>query len=202
MRRPLYPQFLHGITEVHKKSDGDNRHAPILKNKQYRIKKIKQDSKNLDPAFIRCCEFAAHEIFKGEKRQIRQLIGDKLKNFVSLRDLQTKAKPENYYHGFLNGLISASAQGSFVDYGSNVDAGDGYADIMFSSPDYSVGVVIELKSTKDNTKLSQLAEEALAQIRAKNYLEAFADNDAEKVYCYGISFCRRNCKVRCEVKTL
>ncbi len=141
--------------------------------------------------------------FNGEKKQIRQLIESRLKNFVSLRDLHTKAKPENFYHGFLNGLFAALYPDSFIDYVSNTDTGDGYADIKFSSPDHSIGVVIELKSTKDATKLAQLADQALDQIREKNYIETFVnDDDVEKVYCYGIAFCRRRCQVRCEEKNL
>ncbi len=64
------------------------------------------------------------------------------------------------------------------------------------------GVVIELKSTKDEEKLYELAETALNQINTKKYFEDFKRNYVEKVYCYGIAFCRRTCQVRCEIKSL
>ncbi len=146
-------------------------------------------------------EFIA-ELLAGNCIDAENILKKKLKKFVSVRDMATKATPENYYHGFLNGLFSALSDGYFVDYDSNADAGDGYADIMFCSPDYSLGVVIELKRTKDKANLSQLAEDALAQIMEKNYIERFDDDDVEKVYCYGIAFCRRKCKVRSEVKEI
>ena len=141
--------------------------------------------------------------FKGDKKQIRTIIEGKLKNFVALRDLQTKAKHENFYHGFLNGLFSVLPSTAFTDFSSNTDTGDGYADITFSSLDHSIGIVIEIKTTSDKTKLAQLAGSALDQIRQKNYIETFVDDDdVEKVYCYGIAFCQRNCKVQCEIKNM
>ncbi len=157
----------------------------------YSSDRVKAESSKLVEAF-----------FNGDKRQIRVLIETKLRTFISLRDIHTKSNPENFYHGFLNGFFSAQTPSTFGCYRSNTDAGDGYADIMFSLPDYSEGVIIELKSTSDENKLSQLADEALAQIRQKNYIDAFLDDDAQKVYCYGIAFCRKHCRVKCEVKDL
>ena len=113
----------------------------------------------------------------------------------------TKSTPENFYQGFLNGVFSTQTN-LFSNFESNAVAGDGYADIMFCKEGAKVGVIIELKSVKDENALIRSATDALAQIEAKKYADAFALSRVQKIYCYGIAFCHRTCFVQCEEKTL
>lgn len=81
------------------------------------------------------------------------------------------------------------------DYSSNTAAGDGYADITFMSSDHDIGVIIEIKQTKDDRKKIELAAKALSQTEERHYSEAFAGSRVCQIFCYGIAFCKRDCAV-------
>ncbi len=139
----------------------------------------------------------AQSLSDGDAGTAQKLLSKYLKSFVSLRDFATKAKPENFYHGFLSGILSCS--GNIIsEYRSNAEAGDGYADIIFSGNDGSSGVIIEIKSgPKEKSKA--LLEEAFNQIVEKNYTVVF-DDDAfiDNIYVYAMVFSGKQCIVRCK----
>ncbi len=130
----------------------------------------------------------------GEADQAADAIESVLENYVSVRDFATRAKAENYYHGFLNGLFSSCGD-CIDDYRSNQEGGDGYADIMFRTRDRATGVVLELKSVKSETELDAQAATALKQIEDKEYYQGFKKRSLKRVYCYGIAFFRKECSV-------
>ncbi len=143
-------------------------------------------------------EFIA-DLLAGNSVGAENILKKKLKKFVSIRDMATKATPENFYHGFLNGIFSCLPI-SQDNFKSNAEAGDGYADIMYCSEDPQVGIIIEIKSTKDPDFLLSSATSALKQIETKKYATDFINNHVQKVYCYGIAFCRKTCYVLCDTK--
>ena len=126
--------------------------------------------------------------------ELEKVLRKLLKTFVSVRDFAVKAPPEFFYHGFLNGIIS-SGKALIDDYSSNTAAGDGYADITFMSSDHDIGVIIEIKQTKDDRKKIELAAKALSQTEERHYSEAFAGSRVCQIFCYGIAFCKRDCAV-------
>ena len=130
----------------------------------------------------------------GEADQAADAIESVLENYVSVRDFAVRAKAENYYHGFLNGLFSSCGD-CIYDYRSNQEGGDGYADIMFRTRDRATGVVLELKSVKSETELDAQAATALKQIEDKEYYQGFKKRSLKRVYCYGIAFFRKECSV-------
>lgn len=136
----------------------------------------------------------------GNVSQASALLSQRLRKFVSIRDMATKSPPENFYHGFLNGVFSATTRKLFT-YMSNNVAGDGYADILFSAEENVLGVAIELKASKDEKDMPALSGKALSQIADKKYIEAFGQG-ITKVYCYGIAFFRKTCFIQCEIKEL
>ena len=121
-----------------------------------------------------------------------------LRGFVSLRDNATKAPHENFYHGFLNGLLAAAGDNISV-FKSQAEAGSGYADIIFSSYDESSAVVIEVKYASDaKAGLQDLASKAIAQIEEKGYAAGLCSEGSDRVIECGIAFRGRNCAVRCK----
>ena len=130
----------------------------------------------------------------GEADKAADAIESVLENYVSVRDFAVRAKAENYYHGFLNGLFSSCGD-CIDDYRSNQEGGDGYADIMFRTRDRATGVVLELKSVKSETELDAQAATALKQIEDKEYYQGFKKRSLKRVYCYGIAFFRKECSV-------
>ena len=140
-------------------------------------------------------------LLSGDSENVRTLIESKLRNFVSLKDVHTKSAPENFYHGFLDGIFSTQTS-EFTDFRSNCDAGDGYADIVFSSLDHKYGVVIELKSARNEDSFTGLAADALKQIEERKYTDVLVKLKVKKIYCYGLSFYNKQCFVQCELKEL
>ena len=121
-----------------------------------------------------------------------------LRGFVSLRDNATKAPHENFYHGFLNGLLAAAGDNISV-FKSQAEAGSGYADIIFSSYDESSAVVIEVKYASDaKAGLQDLASKAIAQIEEKGYAAGLCSEGSDRVIECGIAFRGRSCAVRCK----
>ena len=132
-------------------------------------------------------------IFNADPKQLRLAINDALAKFISFRDVSTSAPKEYYYHGFLNGVFSTQTE-HLMNYVSNPEAGNGYADIIFLSKDSLLGVVLELKYTADGNELVPTAKVALKQIEEKRYVEVFKKNGiTEKVHAFGISFNHKSC---------
>ena len=89
-------------------------------------------------------------IFNKDAEALGDIISEALNTYISVRDFSCNAKKEYYYHAFLNGRFSCMGH-KIVNYSSNGESGDGYADIMFTDTVKKIGVVIELKVSTDGT---------------------------------------------------
>lgn len=116
-----------------------------------------------------------------------------LQKYVSLRDAATRARAENFYHAFLLALL-AGAEGIVSNVISNGEAGDGYADIVFTSLEEDVGVVLELKHCGPQEKI-QAAEAALQQIRDKHYVKRLSGFGCRRYFGFGLAFSGKSCAV-------
>ncbi|MBW7570592.1 AAA family ATPase [Succinivibrio faecicola] len=139
----------------------------------------------------------AKALFEGDSESASDNIFDLLKSYVSIRDFATKAKPENFYHGFLSGVFT-NCSNFITDFKSNSESGNGYADLMFMNERKKKVVIIEIKASKNDDDLIQDTNDALLQIEKKKYYEPFLKKDSiNTIYCYGISFCNKQCEVSC-----
>ena len=128
---------------------------------------------------------------------MRKILNAVMRTYISVRDTATRARAENYYHGFLLALLtSAEAKERIYGLSSNHEAGDGYADIVFLSDDTetATGVVIELKHCAPEER-ERVAKEALVQIREKRYVEAFKMFVCHRYVGVGIAFSGKTCAV-------
>ncbi len=100
------------------------------------------------------------------------------------------------YHGLLTSLI-ACAESLLAIFQSNGEAGDGYADLAFTSGAGSrrTGVVIEIKRCDKVEDLYDAAEAALAQIREKHYAAHLDRLRCSTQRVYGIAFSGRLCLI-------
>ena len=115
-----------------------------------------------------------------------------LRKTISVRDTSTKKKmKENFYHGILLGLF-AGMNGWKVK--SNAESGEGYSDISVQVEDKDIGIVIELKYAEE-AAFDNACEEALQQIKDKNYEEILLDDGMRTIYRYGIACYKKRCKV-------
>ena len=138
------------------------------------------------------------ELLEGNAKKAQGSLRTLLRGYVSLRDNATRAPHENFYHGFLNGLLAAA--GDYIsDFQSQADAGSGYADITFSSYDGGSSVVIEVKYASDaKARLQDLASRAITQIEEKDYAAGLCGDGSDRVIECGIAFRGRECAVRCK----
>ncbi len=132
----------------------------------------------------------------GDSEAVELFLNRTLSNSISVFDAKGRdAERENSYHMLLVGLLAGNADWLVR---SNVEAGEGFADIIVETDDLDAGVIVELKYAQTMTAMEKSCAKALAQIRAKRYAEYLHNNGREKVLLYGIAFCKKKCRVMAE----
>lgn len=134
-----------------------------------------------------------HDLYQaiedGNEDKMRDILNSQLFQTISFFD-----SAENFYHGFLTGILSQS-ENYLVK--SNRESGDGRSDITVKSPSLrGRSFVLELKVSDSVDNLEVDAERALQQIYDRNYMEELKTEGYRKIDCYGISFYRKDCEVR------
>ena len=125
----------------------------------------------------------------GNAEKMGEILNSQLFSTISFYD-----SAENFYHGFLAGILSQSE-----DYlvTSNRESGRGRSDIMVKSPSLrGRAFVLELKVSKTIDDLEADADRAVQQIYDKKYMDELRTEGYRKIDCYGISFYRKDCEVR------
>lgn len=132
----------------------------------------------------------------GDSEAVELFLNRTLSNSISVFDAKGRdAERENSYHMLLVGLLAGKADWLVR---SNVEAGEGFADIIVETDDLDAGVIVELKYAQTMTAMEKSCAKALAQIRAKRYADYLHNNGREKVLLYGIAFCKKRCRVVAE----
>ena len=133
---------------------------------------------------------------KGDSEAVELFLNRTLSNSISVFDAKGRDEErENSYHMLLVGLLAGKADWLVR---SNVEAGEGFADIIVETDDLDAGVIVELKYAQTMTAMEKSCAKALAQIRAKRYADYLHNNGREKVLLYGIAFCKKRCRVVAE----
>lgn len=129
----------------------------------------------------------------GDSEAVELFLNRTLSNSISVFDVKGRdAERENSYHMLLVGLLAGKADWLVR---SNVEAGEGFADIIVETDDLDDGVIVELKYAQTMTAMEKSCAKALAQIRAKRYAEYLHNNGRDKVLLYGIAFYKKRCRV-------
>ena len=140
----------------------------------------------------------SNALLEGNVDFVQAKLGPLLRSFVSVRDAATRAPHENYYHGFLNGIFT-NCKDNLGEYHSNIESGDGYADITFNNLGGTKACVIEIKVCKEKESRAKKANEAIEQILEKHYADAiFEDENITSVNAVGIAFSGKNCFISCK----
>lgn len=115
-----------------------------------------------------------------------------MSNSISVFDIKTgEGKKEISYHNLLVGILTGNADWLVK---SNVEAGEGFADIIVETEDPNAGIVVELKYTKDYDEMEQACRAALDQINDRHYQEYLLNEGRQDITLYGIAFCKNRCK--------
>ena len=126
-------------------------------------------------------------IWNGDAGNIQSIVTDMLYDTISYFDSY-----EYYYHGFMAGLL-VGVRGCRVV--SNREFGKGRSDIDFIQKSKRRVVIIEVKRTDDESKLSSLCDKGLKQIDDEKYAYPF-EKQKMSIIKIGMAFCGKECMVK------
>ena len=129
----------------------------------------------------------------GKADKVQNYLNRILSNSISVYDTKdSRFGKESSYHALLVGLLAGNDNWLVK---SNVEAGDGFADIIVETDDPDKGLVIELKYSDETSGMENACIKALNQIQEKRYYEYLKNDGITDILYYGISFCRKRSKV-------
>lgn len=129
----------------------------------------------------------------GNAEIIEQYLNQTLSNTISVFDTKApEMEKENSYHTFLAGMLTGNTDWVVK---SNVEAGEGFADIIIKLQNPDDGIIFELKYSKEASGLDKACERAIKQIRDRRYSEYLKNDGRHNMIFYGIAFYKKRCKV-------
>lgn len=114
-------------------------------------------------------------------------------NDILIRTVSYIENIENFYHGFVLGLLVGLGDRYIVK--SNREVGLGRFDVSIEAKDKSIGVIFEFKIAKKQEDLDGKLKEAVEQIEKKKYYLDFEERGIEKIYKYGAAFCEKQVNI-------
>lgn len=126
---------------------------------------------------------------QGNTDKMEQLLTQLLSETISFYDYA-----ENYYHGFLTGLLKGN--GTYL-VKSNRESGTGRADLILRTPSVrGRAFVIEIKVADNLGQMEKKCAEALKQIADMGYDNELRQEGFQHIWNYGICFWRKEALVR------
>lgn len=128
-------------------------------------------------------------ILDGDRKKLSEFLSEMLMKTISFYDYQ-----ENYYHGFLAGLLK-----HFGDYivVSNRESGSGRPDLILKYPSVrGKAVIFEIKTADSYQDLECKCDEALQQIEERHYADSLRKEGYQTILKYGIAFYKKECIVK------
>lgn len=128
-------------------------------------------------------------ILEGDCEAFENEVSELLLETISFYDYA-----ENYYHGFLCGLLKGCNHYTVI---SNRESGNGRPDILFKHLSVrGQAVIMELKVVKEFDRMESGCDEALKQIEEQNYAAVLYKEGYRQIRKYGVCFYRKECMVK------
>ena len=128
-------------------------------------------------------------VIHADAEKLEDLLCTWLTNTISCFDEQ-----ENYYHGFVTGLVSGFSGYMVV---SNRESGNGRFDLVVKQRSrWHHAAILEFKVVKKYNQMTKACEDALRQIEEKDYEASLRDEQYENIAKLGICFCQKRCRVK------
>ena len=128
-------------------------------------------------------------VIHADAEKLEDLLCTWLTNTISCFDEQ-----ENYYHGFVTGLVSGF-NGYMVI--SNRESGNGRFDLVVKQRSrWHHAAILEFKVVEKYNQMTKACEDALRQIEEKDYEASLRDEQYENIAKLGICFCQKRCRVK------
>ena len=136
--------------------------------------------------------FMMRDLIRGDSENFARRMNQMLIKMMSYYDAKKQDK-EGFYHGLMLGLTAIL--GNSYRIKSNRESGYGRFDLaIFPKDKTKTGVIMEFKTAETEAKLDETAQQALAQIEAKEYAAEF-NEEKVAVQKYGIAFCGKKVKL-------
>lgn len=168
----------------------------VIPNKEVRTVYISQIQEWFKQKIADNTEQMAHfwkAIEDGNAEIIEQYLNQTLSNTISVFDTKApEMEKENSYHTFLAGMLTGNTDWVVK---SNVEAGEGFADIIIKPQNPNDGIIFELMYSKEASGLDKACERAIKQIRDRRYSEYLKNDGRHNMTFYGIAFYKKRCKV-------
>lgn len=133
-----------------------------------------------------------NSIEEGNTEAIEQYLNRILSNSISVFDTKAPEKEkESSYHTLLVGLLTGNTDWVVR---SNVEAGEGFADIIIEPEDPDAGIILELKYSKEANGLEKACEKAIEQIKDRRYSEYLKNDGRHNMTLYGVAFYKKRSK--------
>ena len=187
------------LTAVERLS-GVNSYRVRIPNEEIRLtfeSKVRAFYSRKNEQYAKYGEKLAGAFLSGDADAVRSILVPLLRRYVSVRDEATSAPQENYYHGFLLAMLICAGDKA-ANLRSNMEAGIGFPDLVFTSEVLDVGVVIEVKRCNKPEEMSKVAQTGLDQVRQQRYVQAFDGYQCSRCFGFGIAFCKKFCAVKVE----
>ncbi len=128
-------------------------------------------------------------VIYADAEKLEDLLCTWLTNTISCFDEQ-----ENYYHGFVTGLVSGFNGYMVV---SNRESGNGRFDLVVKQRSrWHHAAILEFKVVEKYNQMTKACEDALRQIEEKDYEASLRDEQYENIAKLGICFCQKRCRVK------
>ena len=128
-------------------------------------------------------------VIHADAEKLEDLLCTWLTNTISCFDEQ-----ENYYHGFVTGLVSGFNGYMVV---SNRESGNGRFDLVVKQRSrWHHAAILEFKVVEKYNQMTKACEDALKQIEEKDYEAGLRDEQYENIAKLGICFCQKRCRVK------
>lgn len=128
-------------------------------------------------------------VIHADAEKLEDLLCTWLTNTISCFDEQ-----ENYYHGFVTGLVSGFSGYMVV---SNRESGNGRFDLVVKQRSrWHHAAILEFKVVEKYNQMTKACEDALKQIEKKDYEASLRDEQYENIAKLGICFCQKRCRVK------
>ena len=138
-------------------------------------------------------QFFWKAVEEGNTEGIEKYLNRVLSNSVSVFDTKARnEEKESSYHNLLVGILTGNADWLIK---SNIEAGEGFADIVAETDDPDSGIIVELKYTKEYKDMEQACQNALDQIKDRRYQEYLLNDGRNDILLYGMAFCKKRCRV-------
>ena len=177
--------------------ESDNEYELALTNREILFMFKKMILRWFSPAKSETNEFIK-ALITGDIESMNEYMNDvalrTFSSFDSGKHTSEKKAPENFFHGFVLGLMVDQSENYIIT--SNRESGFGRYDIMLEPKDKQSkkypGIVIEFKviNPRRESLLEETVEAALKQIEEKNYDAELINRgvDKENIHHYGFAF--------------